>query len=632
MASHDDNQAMAQNEELETTPKDKLKQLVEHLETCSKETGLSLEYLVSRHQKFLLEQKRWLECNWQRQDDVTQLKVEVKILRSDRSKHEKIIEELKDKLRKAEKEHRTSQHKLQEQLEAKAKTEKDALLKQHETAVKQLEKMLNSESESCKRFVSYNEDKEKEISQLKHDIQKSMETLLEKEKEFKSALAEKDKKIKEGKDQLNQQFKMFQEKLKVEKLNMKEVREAKEKAVQNHSLEISKEKTIQEELNKKIQELENQINALNVQLKDRKISAKKEHDELTKSNKLLYKNFDSLKRNIRQKENIISKLETEIKELTAYKNTLETKVKIQEKDSLKKLNEIKKEQDKSAVLKAIIQERNDMIKKLEKDLEDDQTEELTKTIASLRSELRKQRSKYRTVLSRQQNIRPEVERWQKKYKHLENKNISMQRDIQKCVDVFQSRTEFLHCFRKLMEHLDTTEMEQENSLCETLKGETARIKSTCQNTIAIKTRTEERLTAILSKMSIVPLDLSKHTEAIKESWKLEEEKQALKKELQTTQTKLEIAQRPVKSKVQSWFNKTFRRDNKVHPARTCSLNEEVQARRPIPCFETPLKVSTALKPGTVRMTPPQTTVPQNSPETSSPPPSRHIINYIPDGI
>ncbi|MEQ2173579.1 hypothetical protein GOODEAATRI_033485 [Goodea atripinnis] len=420
----------------------------------------------------------------------------------------------------------------------------------------QIETLSNLNSIENKRFEEFRKNtmnKEEYISALENEIKQYQQTILDKTHEFESALTQMKAEIVEAKNNLKKQT-MYLESEKSQTQAVKLEKIKSEQAVQKLEAELCKFKEKQEKLKTKVAGLEELLQQQKKKTMENNFHHNRDNENLKAIIESQKCHIMEMRRNEVGKNKVVTKLETKINELERIIKVLHQESFSQKSERNKLLNDLSNEKGKTCILKVSLHERVEMNKNLvaEQEKEREKHKELIRTIKSKTLENRLLKKKYDFLEARYKNGNPEMDKCKLKIKQMENKIISMQCDIQNCVDVFDCPKKFLHYFIQLKsKHLDNTKMTEVDSQFEVFHRYINRLKHSFNKTIASQNREKEKIKNMASKeKNMLYQNSAKAYEALQKCKTLEEEKKALEKKLRMTEKELQILKNPAKSKVQ----------------------------------------------------------------------------------
>ncbi|XP_014881859.1 myosin heavy chain, non-muscle-like [Poecilia latipinna] len=527
---------------------------------------------------------------------------------------------------------------FKEQLAAK-EYEIAALCKEHETENKRLLKLYSTEAKTFEAFRNNVVTKDEHVFKLQNEVKNYKQAILEKTKKLEASLAQKEAEVKKIKMDITQQSVIYEIKLQTEKSASKKAKLAKEKVDENIQIlktDISKSREKHKDFKAKISELETKVQDEKKKLKDTKILNKRNIEEIYQIVENRNRRIDDLRIKAEARDKVLAKLQMKNKELQGTITCLGQEITGLKREREKLFKEIENEKSKSGTLKVSLNEREEMNRKLEAELEEEKEkhDKHKKKVQSKTLELQLLSEKHNTLKASHRGIKPEVNKCHRRIKQLENKIISMQCDIQSCVDVFHYPKKFLPFFVRLKErHLDNSAVMEADSHFSEFHRYIRKLTRTFEGTIASQKRDRDNLSKMLYKLERTPVELARANLATEKYSKLEDEKRELELKLRNAEKELHALKFPPKSKVDCWLNKFVKRSNKVHPAADCSQGEELPPARPPPAFETPQKVSA--EPAKAEEDSHEAVSDSRclpTPETSSPTPIPDFINHLTDDI
>ncbi|XP_054882194.1 myosin heavy chain, clone 203-like [Poeciliopsis prolifica] len=511
--------------------------------------------------------------------------------------------------------------------------------REHETENKRLLKLYSTETKTFEAFRNNVVTKDEHVFKLQNEVKNYKQTILEKTKKLEASLALKDAEVKKIKKDITQQSVIYEIKLQAEKSASKKARLAKEKLeenIQNLKTEVSKSREKHKDFKTKISELESKVQDEKKKLKDTKILNKRNIEEIYQIVENRNRRIDDLRIKAEARDKVLAKLQMKNKELQGTITCLGQEITGLKREREKLFKEIENEKSKSGTLKVSLNEREEMNRKLEAELEEEKEkhDKHKKTVQSKTLELQLLSEKHNTLKASHRGIKPEVNKCHRRIKQLENKIISMQCDIQSCVDVFHYPKKFLPFFIQLKErHLDNSAVMEADSHFTEFHHYIRKLTRKFEGTIASQKRDRDNLSRMLYKLERAPVELARANLATEKYNKLEDEKHELELKLRNAEKELHALKFSPKPKVDCWLNKLVKRSNKVHPAADCSQTEELPPARAPPAFETPQKVSAEpakAEEDSHKAVSDSRCLP--TPETSSPTPVPDFINHLTDDI
>ncbi|XP_021171565.2 chromosome partition protein Smc-like [Fundulus heteroclitus] len=553
-----------------------------------------------------------------------------------------IIEELKKenaKLRTKNEEYlreiQASKILFEEQLATK-EAEDAKIMREQQITNEKLSNLLSTESQLFEDFKNEVVNRDEANVRLVKKIKILKQCTIEKTREFESALTLKQQELSQKSKEMKQQKVIDGIKLRVEetaKRNLMKEKKVYEKTIQNLEETICTDKERESILIKRIKQLQMDVKDAKLMCVNRAKMDKEEQNSLYKELSRRNNSIAELKEKEKEKEKQISKLHMKIKELQGSIQSFEREIKGLKKERGHLFDVLKMERSKSAILKVSLDERVKMCEALEDKLEAEKETHaaFNKTLQSKTLAYNVLSAKHKILTTTYNGVKPEIDRCNIKIKQLENKIISMQCDIQNCVDVFHCPRAFFPCFVQLKEkHLDKSKMSLVDTQFEVFHRYINKLKNIFGDTVASQKRDVKNLNKVLYNIQHTQLiDMTRYNAATENYGKLEEEKKTLEIRLRKVETELKIQKHPTISKVKNWINKLFKR--KAHPARNFTEEAVIEAAKPPPCLETVLRACSA--PATVDTFEPvsdKRCLP--SPETSPPSPLLHHVNFIPDSV
>ncbi|XP_047208964.1 cilia- and flagella-associated protein 58-like [Girardinichthys multiradiatus] len=446
------------------------------------------------------------------------------------------------------------------------------VLRKHLGQIETLSNLYAIETKTFEEFRKNTVNKEEHISALENQIKQYQQKILDKTQQFESASTQMKAEIVEAEKNLKKQIVINKTYLKSEKTQAQAAKLEKmkyEQVIQKLETEVCKFKEKQEEMKRKVVGLEEKLEVQKKKTLEKNFHHSRDNENLKTIVEKQKCHIVEMRKNEAAKNKVINKLKLKISELEGIIKGLNQESLSYKLERNKILNDLSKKRIKTSTLKVSLLERIEINKNLEAQLEKERQKqkELTKTMKSLTLEKKLFKEKYDFLEAKYKNGKPEMDKCKLKIKQMERKIISMQCDIQNCVDVFECPRRFLQYFIQLkMKHLDNTKMTEVDSQFELFHRYIKRLKNSFDKTITHQSREKDKIKNMLSKETdILYLNSAKAYEALQKCKILEEEKQALDKKLRMTEQELQILKNPAKSKVQCWLAKFSKSKNKVHP-------------------------------------------------------------------